>query len=411
MNRTTTSNTGFGLYVVYIIIAPFATLFEGIMNSLAILLFVLSTIYILQKRKLELSYSHTIILAILTLSLVWYLISVSASVEPVANLIGGKTLLLYTVIIFSGIVLVDSKQRVSVALLTIAAITSIIGYLTIIHLIFELPFGGAFRQARSFGPLSFGFPRTLAAPTQYDAFTMYILIGLPTLFVSTLRPSSLSLPQHWITKMGSLIGIVGTLAAVIIMQSRSAYVVIAICVVLFLTILLIQQTGYNFLRLGILCSIPAILLMAIFGQEILQAYISTNSKSVYIRLQLYLYAGEMIVENLALGCGWDCTSAIVNAGQKGNSPRIHNFWLLIGASYGLPLLLSWSMLFLQLIYNSISALQLDSSKYWLGLIALTALSGGILQLSLFPAISDEVGVYVSVIVCIFGISTFTYCTS
>jgi O-antigen ligase len=134
----------------------------------------------------------------------------------------------------------------------------------------------------------------------------------------------------------------------------------------------------------------------VFGKPLISSLSSSGSLTSNTRFQQYQFAFDLMADRPLLGWGWGYFSEVFPAGLS-----VHNLWLYIGASVGIPVGLLWVYLFGRVgitLFRQIWSGNIQVHIY--SVIGTSALLAGVIELSLYPGWTPSAAVLLGILASI-----------
>jgi O-antigen ligase len=388
--------------VAYIIVVPVEKYVASLSNVLVFAIAIVIVGYLLFGGRLVFKRSQLSIIVLLSLFLIWYILSSVTAEFPVRHLSLAKTVALVLVVTVAGCIGISSQRRLHKIILTLVGLTVVIGSLTILHVITPLPFGMDFSPGRSIGPIY----RTFGVRMKYATYGIMASIALPYLVITSIEPGIFS-PKEWESSIrrGSFAGLLVIVGAIVIGQSRSTYISLMIIIgtlSFLLPVFVIQKKRP--LHYVIQFAAPAILFAGVFTIiTILIASVSfdvfdvemviSNIGSIQARFEQYMLAVQAMINQPLFGVGARYIWAI------NSNHTVHNLWLLVGTWSGIPGFVIWILIFCILsIALFRRVLTSDRRLQTLQLVLLTSLLGTTVELAFWIGFRDILAVFLAITV-------------
>lgn len=392
---------GYAVLLLYIALVPFGRFLVSVNNALILIAAALALgAFLFRTSSKRVHVYQLSIVSALLIILVWSIIVATSAPNPVSDIIRSKVFALRLLVVGAFVLLVNSYERVSGVLVLITLLVAAIGILSVLHLAVGLPFGKPIGQVRSFGPISLGISRTLGVEMGYGSYGTLANIGLAFAMIASWRPSILPAFAPSRVRFGGKLCLTAIVIGVIIAQSRSTYLSVTTSVITlagFVTVLY----GSRRVRLVALFSgcLTALVGTVFVGPELYQGVITANKASVTNRARQYIGSIQAILQSPITGCGWNCVYALTD-----RDVAVHNAWLVTGLTAGIPGLLLWTVPFMTYLVAGVRGMTTERPPVSLLAIALVVGTVGVvLELLLYPGISDTVAVFLGTGVSVLGL--------
>jgi O-antigen ligase len=309
----------------------------------------------------------------------------------------------FLVIALACVLELNSARRAQQALVVVMATAAVVSLFSIVNLFVTLPF--AFTgQVRSLGPLSLGIPRSLGIWMSFGSFGVLAMIGGSYAAMSVFRPQVLHGSDSRYARVFSAVSLSLILLGVVVGQSRSTLLATLLVGVWALVVATIHPDDRIRSRLP---AIPGSLLMigaagvSINAVGLVTSFIGTNVASVTGRLEQYRIALDLLAQSPVFGWGWGYFPTVFDA-----SYTVHNLWLQIGVSLGVPILLLWIYLFglvgVSLLRQAVNGIPW-ARPY--GLIGTAMLIGSSVELALYPGFMPVAATLIGIVIGIQALGT------
>lgn len=378
------------LLLFYIILSPFDRLIPLVTNIFIFTLgigFLIDTLY--YRSQISMTRTQLSVIFLITLTLIMGLINTLMAELPIFHLTSLRTLFLYGIVILVSVRELTTGRRVRNAWMTVAICASTIGYLSVLHSLINLPFGGELHPTRTLAGHTFIFPRTIGVPLDYGSYGILLSIGLAIVIGVLISPRQWFSSSPKRVRAANLILLIGLLFGVYVGQSRSTLVATILTVSVVIGGELFHR--YNLLnRITVvtiaLLTIPSSL---IIGRKIAVTLYQVNTGAVTARFSQYIAATEFLTSNPFFGVGWGYfTQTVTPVG-------VHNFWLLMGLGIGFPGMIAWIGIFGLILMGGYRLYSSDNTfQTGMGGVILGGLTGVTIELLLYPGLADYVGVFV-----------------
>lgn len=448
----------FILFIIYLLILPYERILTTFMNAFFVLILVAVGLKTLVKGiNLTLSKDQVAVLFLLGALLGWLILGSVIRIDSVTAITSNKTVLLHIGVIFIFLAEVNTLPRVRTILLAVSSIAAIIGFLSLIHLVVGLPFGRPATQSRSLGPLTFQTMRLLGAPMGYGAYGILTSLGGTFAAGVAIWPHKLvgyrpDLAQSWAS-----VSLVGMAIGVFLGQSRSTYLALAASAVVAVILLSYSTQNRTLKRVVKGGAVVTGFVAVLVGVAYLGGFLVGSPESLSRRLQQYEIAIGIMLSDPMFGCGWDCARTVTAF-----SVSIHNSWLFMGAVGGVVVLFLWAAVFGLLslgLFKQISARSHEMNSRWrifyrlpwpageakrgshrpniridrfrpsfatvadnptyrdrstkgdlqlLGMVVTVGFVGVCVEMSLYPGVSDIVGIALGTVIAVIGLEQNDY---
>ena len=339
------SSLTFALLCCYIVVLPVRFQFRWLLVRIQLVILVSVGLSVLAGRdRVVLTRTQLAVLVVLGLT-------VCATIAGQVMSVSGKNFgripenTRFLVLALACVLELDTTKRLQKTLAVLTATTATVSFLSIINLFIPLSF--AFTgQVRTLGPIALNLPRSLGISMPFGSFGIISVIGTAYASMSLFRPQILHGSERRNVRVLSAIALLLILIGVALGKSRST--ILAMLIVA--GIALIVGATHPDIRLrsnrpvvprSILLTGGAVATISSF--KLAGNVIEANAASVYSRVTQYHLALELLNERPLFGWGWNYTEIVMEA-----NTTVHNLWLLIGVSLGLPIMLLWLYLFARL---------------------------------------------------------------
>lgn len=394
----------FLLLVEYVLVLPYEQLLRATTNLLVLAIAATTTLSVLsEERDVSISRYQFFSIGAFAGILAWAGLAALIGPAPLASLLASRVYVLYFIVTAAFVVVVDSQTRIRWILAAIAFVAAVVGFLSVVNFLVELPFAKHIGQTRSFGPVSLGINRTLGAPMGYGSYGILAMLGGAFATGVLVWPQLLLPVRPRLSRGLGALALVGIASGVGIAQSRSTILAVAVAVGTF-TLLAGLRSSNRRVRtvVGTVSVLGAVGAVVVVGRAI-APLVATNAEAVERRIMMYCGALSKIGSHPFVGCGWSCAR-----GMAENDVLVHNSWLLIGVVAGLPALVLWAVLFVSLFVGMLRLLWMSDEVGMLALMTTTGFAGGLTELALFPGITDTVALLLGVAASVAGLGGVTY---
>jgi hypothetical protein len=364
----------------FVLVLPFRLESPTFVNLLTIALLGVGAVALLLHSPYQVSGAQVRVIGPLVLLVVSAIVAFGTAVNPILHTRFVVIISLLFVAAALGAVVLITPWRL---LWLVTAVASGVGYLSLVHVAAQLPFGDELLSPRSLGPIQFELPRSLGIDMGYGAYGILVAIGVAVVITTVLYRD-----EGWPTSphAGYAAGIaaVGLLLGAYIGQSRSMYLnLMAIAAVLAMVCYLRSDVRLR-REIWIIAAVAVAVVAAVIVPDLADAFINVAEGSTMSRVAQYHLALELIASRPLTGCGWGYFRAVFPPGFQ-----VHNLWLNIGVATGLGgfvlSFLSFTWLWICLFVRAVTVPRTEVS---IVLVSLLALTGGIVELALFPGVSD-----------------------
>jgi O-antigen ligase len=342
-------------------------------------------------------------LVVLFLTLVLTLLSTAIAERPILHITRIKSVVLFIALAIVSILELNSRKRLFEVLGVITALTVIIAVLSALNLFIELPFSHSTGPARSLGPIAFFTPRTLGVKMAYGEYGILAITAFAYVAMTVLRPVALHGEANKRRTTLALGALVAILAGIYIGQSRSTIIAFGAVSAFGLFAGAVHpdariRAARRSIPAGAILS--GIVVALVNVRTIISGFLDANAMSASSRLSQYSFAVELMRERPLQGWGWGYFKL-----SYGTEFTVHNQWLLIGVSIGVPALLLWVYLFVRLALAMVRlAFSADLQGKALAMVGTAAVVGGTVELALYPGFDDVSAILVGILVGIVSAS-------
>ena len=384
----------FGVLLVYIAFIPLKFQIRWILVRIQLVLFVLVALRVLIGLwRVNVTKTQLIVVGTLTFTFCATLIGQLVAV-PGDNFDHLPQVSRFLVIGLVATLELNSVRRLKQILSFISAIAAVVSLLSIVNLFVPLPFAYT-GQVRSFGLMALDLPRSLGIWMSFGSYGVLAVAGLAHTGMYALRPAALTSSQSSIRRALAVAALCLILISVILGRSRSTLIAIAFVSVWGFGVAAFhpesRSAGRSIVSVGILliCGILFVFNLPLISQAIIGA----NTASVSGRIEQYQYAVELMLRRPLLGWGWNYF------GQAfGTSYTVHNVWLLVGVSVGVPVLLLWLYMFYRLGIDSFRLVFVsDVHTRAIGIVGFALFIGGVVELALYPGFTPVNAVLIGIL--------------
>jgi len=291
----------------------------------------------------------------------------------------------------------DSTRRVRQLLTVVTVTAAVVALLSVLNLAVTLPFARTTKP--SLGPLSIS--RSIGILMPFADFGLLAIAGGSFAAMGVLRPRLLHGTDCLAIRLLSATALLLILAGVVVGQSRSTW--LAFVAAGTLGILVAAAHPDSRIRALVSAISDLLLLIGIVGVGIsavllARSLIDSNVRSVTMRLEQYRFALDLIAQRPLSGWGWQSFKMLFPEGIA-----VHNLWLRLGVSLGIPIMLLWIGLFAQLGVSIIRrALDCRPQLSLYGIIGL-AIFGGVIELLFHTGFTSGTAVFVGLLTGMLGI--------
>jgi hypothetical protein len=258
----------------------------------------------------------------------------------------------------------------------------VISILTIVHVLLYpsgLPFGDIYRGQRTVGGIKIPVQRSIGVPMSYGSFGMYSLAATPYYAYVAVRRKSTPL----------LLGVVTIITAVLISQSRSAWLAAMVAMIILLFGHYLEKYRDNQMLLGTV----GLGTIAFIIPGVVSALIHIQPGTARARFEQYQYAIDVLLSSPITGVGLGNLNSITKLSYK-----IHSAFLNIGAASGLPALLPILIIWAGAVVYLLKLLFHSSTNFALTLGLLAGIAVVTIESNLQPAFSKAPWVIIALIV-------------
>lgn len=396
------STLTYWLLLLYLVLIPLKFQVTWILVYVQLLLFGVLVLRVLGGlRSVDFTKTQLVVIGVLWITICITMVG-SVVAEPRRNIDTLPQVSRFLIIGLAGAIELNSARRLRGILSVATAIAAVIGFLSVVNLFVPLHF--AFTgSSRVLGPIEFITPRSLGIWMSFGSYGILAVIGASYAGMSLLRASAV----HETESIGRIraaaaIALAFILLGVYLGQSRStilAFIVLAICGLGVAAFHPDSQLRFSFPAFpgGILAVGAATVVFK--SSTILAAFVDANAASAAGRVDQYRFAFELMAQRPLFGWGWKYFGTAF-----GTSYTVHNLWLVIGVSLGLPVFLSWLYLFLRLSRDTFRlALSADHYANGLGVVGALMIVGATVELSLYPGFTPITAVLIGILMGIVGI--------
>ena len=394
----------FGLVLLFICSSVLDQMVPILENFLIILMCIVVIIEVSTiDSEIILKKSQFVILAIYTLTLVVSLLRALTAATTWFNIRFSIVMVPFVVVGYLSATKLSNPKRLHIILLLLSLLTSLIGYLSLLNLYIELPISAPIGPARALGGFKFPTRRTLGIQMAYANYGMLAGLTLPYVILLGVRPSLFEMKKLKTRYKYAIIWIItGTSIGLIILQSRSTLISIT-----FLIIAAIFISGLHPNPLWRIKNRVVPISVILFGgtlliinlPELIDILLSPNEGASLPRVRQYKTALRVIQEAPLLGKGWGFPLYSMNIRMS-----IHNFWLRLGASAGIPIMVAWGLvhvlLFRELVRGTTCLRRQISAFNLVGLFGFLSLT---IELMLFPGLNAVHIAVMSILLSIIGL--------
>lgn len=314
----------------------------------------------------------------------------------------------FIVLALACVVELDSSERIHKALIAVTVSATVVAVLSLVNVFVQLPF--AYTSAsRTLGPFSFSTPRSLGIWMSFGSYGIIAVIGASYAGLCALRPTVFSrnvsvVPGRvlYVTSLGLI------LLSVYVGQSRStilAFASLGVCALITLGFHPNRKLRSDNFRVYQIILVAGTLAVILQLPTILRSFIGTNVGSITIRLDQYRFSLLLMSERPILGWGWNYFGSAFGTGYT-----VHNLWLVLGVSLGIPIFLLWIYLFYRLGISLLrQALSDNGDTQIFGFLGIVMLLGVVIEVGSYPGFTSATALFISLMTAVVGLGTDEYC--
>ena len=392
----------FGLLLCYILAIPLKFQIGWILVRIQILLFLSIVIRIIGGiHTVSLTRTQIVVFIILGVTVCATFLGQIVAV-PGQNLDRVPEVTRFIVFALACVLELNSRERLHKALIAVTAAATGVAILSVINIFVEFPFAHT-SNSRTLGPHTFLTPRSLGIWMSFGSYGIFAVIGAVYAGLYTLRPEAFyKNVDAGSRRVISAIALGVILLGVYVGQSRStilAFATVGICALLIFGYhpsSKLRSDNYTLYRTILIAGIVGTTVQA---ASILRSIIGVNVRSVTLRLDQYEFAFLLMSERPVLGWGWNYFGEAFGSGYT-----VHNLWLVLGVSLGIPVFLLWVYLFYKLgITLFRQALIKDGDAEIFAVLGIVVLVGATVELLLYPGFTPSAALVIGLLTAIVGI--------
>jgi O-antigen ligase len=383
------------LLAAFLVLLPFRLQYPTVVNLAAVVVVLSAGAIVAADATVSLTSIQARVLGCLFLLFVWAVAVTGVAAYPLRHLRVVGLLGVLVGFAVAGAHALRTRYERWATLWLLTAVAAAVGLLSLVHVAVELPVGDEILYPRSVGPISFAVPRTLGVDMGYGAYGVLVAIAAAVV-VAVFGSRRGVLPSSPNAVWAAGVAATGIAVGAYVGQSRSMLVNLAAVAAVAVAVGLVR-TDRSRLRVAVLLvvatSVPVVV------PRLVSALVAAGEGSALSRLQQYQLAVDLMLRRPLTGFGWGYFRAVFPAGYQ-----VHNFWLGVGTALGLPgfvlAVAAYAYLWLGCFARAVRA---DGPAFVAGLLGVLALTGGGVELMLFPGVTDVTAVLVLVAMSALGV--------